>query len=83
MHYSGLGKGCSTVIAKELNDRTVPDRRQERSESFWFICTMGKSPNFSILELDILPVVTAKAQEKRAKNTGARIGGYSDVDSVS
>jgi hypothetical protein len=57
MHYSGFGGGCSTVIEKELNDRTVPHRRQERSESFWFICTIAESPNFSILEVEIFPVV--------------------------
>ena len=62
MHYSGLRHGCSTVIEKELN--TVPHWRQERSESFWFIRTIAELPNFSILELEILPVVAREGPGK-------------------
>jgi hypothetical protein len=63
MHYSGLGHGCSIVIEKELNDRTVPHRRQQRSDSFWFICTIAESPNFAILKL-VIPHVAREGPGK-------------------
>jgi hypothetical protein len=53
-----------TVIEKELNDRIVPHRKQERSESFWFICTIAKSLSFSILGVEILPVVARQGPGK-------------------
>src|SRR4030095_8584239 len=84
MHYSGFGGGCSTVNEKELNDRTVLHRRQERSESFWFTCTIAESPNFSILKVEIFPVVAREGPGKAGgKNSNRPIGVDADADSVS